>query len=88
LDATKVASISMSTKIKHFSQLSVDEEYKSVRKESKQKMKARLKKGTLTCIVLRQKEALGIPHETKINLEKMKSRSKRNIMNSSHRRRI
>ena len=36
-DATKVASISMSTKIKHFSQLSVDEEYKSVRKESKQK---------------------------------------------------
>jgi hypothetical protein len=43
--ATKVASISMSTKIKHCYHLSV-EKCKSVRKESKQKDKERLKKGT------------------------------------------
>ena len=81
--ATKVASISKSTKIKRCYHLSV-EEYKSVRKESKQKVKARLKKGTLICTALMQNEALGVPRETKIKLETIKSRSK--IIGGEHNR--
>ena len=52
-----------------------------MRKQSEQEGKSRLAKGTLACIVLGPKEALGIPPSvTKLNLETMiKSTSKRNM---------
>ena len=71
--ATKLASMSLATKIKRT----------RVKNQSKQEGKTRLKKSALICIVLGQKEALaGIPPETKLNLETIKSKKKRK-MNST-----
>ena len=50
-----------------------------VREEEKEKGggESRVKRNTLTCIILREKEALGIPPAVNINFETVRTRAKR-----------
>ena len=54
-------------------------EYMRVREEEKEKGggESRVKRNTLACIILREKEALGIPPAVNINFETVRTRAKR-----------
>ena len=53
-------------------------EYMRVREEEKEKGgESRVKRNTLTCIILREKEVLGIPPAAIINFETVRTRAKR-----------
>ena len=75
---TAVASSIMTEKVKECISNSAAE-YMRVREEGKEKGggESRVKRNTLACIILREKEALGIPPAVKINFETVRTRAKR-----------
>jgi len=55
-----------------------------VREEEKEKGgESRVKRNTLTCIILREKEALGIPPAVKIDFESVRTRTKKQGTNTA-----
>lgn len=75
---TAVASSIMAEKVKECISNSAAE-YMRVREEEKEKGggESRVKRNTLACIILREKEALGIPPAVNINFETVRTRAKR-----------
>ena len=82
---TAVASSIMAEKVKECISNSAAE-YMRVREEEKEKGggESRVKRNTLTCIILREKEALGIPPAVNINFETVRTRAKRKKSRNKH----
>ena len=82
---TAVASSIMAEKVKECISNSAAE-YMRVREEEKEKGggESRVKRNTLACIILREKEALGIPPAVNINFETVRTRAKRKKSRNKH----